>query len=146
MVEGKLGFFESVTEVDLTDCGFLVGRTCVRGVLRRPWCAEVLAELRSMPSLRSLKLPLSCTEIAVDAELVCGLTTLTTLRVDAREERYGEDDYGTVGDYRGGMWKLDLSRLTTLTSLHLKSCPAVTDKEVLALSNLTGSTSTAATP
>jgi hypothetical protein len=39
-----------------------------------------------------------------------------------------------------GEWVLDLSRLTTLNSLKLGGCFAVTDKEVLALSNLTGLT------
>jgi cell division protein ZapA (FtsZ GTPase activity inhibitor) len=83
----------------------------------------VLAELGSMPSLRSLELPASCAERAVDAEAVYGLTTLTTVRFDRN---------GVVDE-----WVLDLSRLTTLTTLNLEYC-AVTDKEVLALSNLTG--------
>ena len=64
-MEGKLGWFESVMVVDLTDC--------------ENGGAGVLPELRSMPSLRSLVLPASCAERAVDAEAVYGLTTLTTL-------------------------------------------------------------------
>jgi hypothetical protein len=57
--------FESVTEVDLSGCGYGVPGD--------------LAELQSMPLLRSLVLPPSCGESAVDAEAVYGLTTLTTL-------------------------------------------------------------------
>jgi hypothetical protein len=64
---GKLGWYQSVTEVDLTGC-------------EEEDVSSVLAELESMPSLRSLTLPASCAERAVDAEAVCGLTTLTTLR------------------------------------------------------------------
>jgi hypothetical protein len=64
-MEGKLGWFESVTEVILLDCG--------------ESASGVLAELRSMPSLHNLRLPASCAERAVDAEAVYGLTTLTTL-------------------------------------------------------------------
>jgi hypothetical protein len=114
---GKLSWFPSVTEVDLTECE--------NGV-----CGP-LAELRRMPSLRSLVLPMSCAERAVDAEAVCGLTTLTTLRFCPEYDEDGE--LAEVGE-----WVLDLSRLTTLTSLHLSIgggwCDAVTDKEVLALS------------
>jgi hypothetical protein len=83
----------------------------------------VLAELGSMPSLRSLELPSSCAQRAVDAEAVCGLTTLTTLCFDRN---------GVVGE-----WVLDLSRLTTLTTLRLWRCFAVKDKQVLELSHLT---------
>jgi ankyrin repeat protein len=43
--------------------------------------SSVLAELRNMPSLRTLWLPASCAERAVDAEAVCGITTLTKLAV-----------------------------------------------------------------
>jgi hypothetical protein len=67
---GKLGWYQSVTEVDLTRC-------------EEEDVSSVLAELGSMPSLRSLTLPASCAERAVDAEAVYGLTTLTTLRFDA---------------------------------------------------------------
>jgi hypothetical protein len=117
-MEGKLGWFESVTEVNLLDC----------------WesASAVLAELRSMPSLRTLTLPASCAERAVDAEAVCGLTTLTTLRFRAKISEAGM--YVEVA----GEWVLDLSRLTTLTCLLLDGCSAVTDKEVLELSSLTG--------
>ena len=94
---GKMGWFQSVTEVDLTGCE--------NGV-----CGP-LAELGSMPSLRSLSLPSSCAEGAVDAEAVCGLTTLCF-------------HDGVVGE-----WVLDLSRLPSLTALHLAGCTAVTDKE-----------------
>jgi hypothetical protein len=110
---GKMGLFESVTEVDLTGCK--------NGV-----CGP-LAELSSMMSLRSLSLPSSCAERAVDAEAVCGLTTLTTLRLSDRGQVVGE-------------WVLDLSRLPTVTTLRLQDCAAVTDKEVRALSKLTGLT------
>jgi hypothetical protein len=117
VMAGKLGWYQSVTAVDLTGCE---GGVC-----------GPLAELRSMPSLRSLTLPASCAERAVDAEAVYGLTTLTTLRFSAE---YDEDgDIVEVGE-----WVLDLSRLMTLTTLDLESCIAVADKEVLALSNLTG--------
>ena len=63
----------------------------------------------------------------MDAEAVCGLDTLTTLSFDAFQLPVEE----------AGEWMLDLSRLTTLT-IHLKLCAAVKDREVLALSNLTG--------
>jgi hypothetical protein len=119
-MKGKLGWFESVTVVDLLDCG--------------ESASAVLAELRSMPSLRTLWLPASCAERAVDAEAVCGLTTLTTLDFD------GEVDELNIYVEQAGEWVLDLSRLTTLTCLFLDGCSAVTDKEVLALSSLTGLT------
>jgi hypothetical protein len=98
-MEGKLCWFESVTVVDLTEC--------------ENGGAGVLPELRSMPSLRSLVLPASCAERAVDAEALCGLTTVTTLRFCAE---YDEDDEPVV---EVGEWVLDLSRLPTRTSLHL---------------------------
>jgi hypothetical protein len=117
-MEGKLGWFESVTEVILTDCG--------------ESASAVLAELRSMPSLRSLGLPASCAERAVDAEAVYGLTELTMLgfRVEMSED-------GTFVK-QAGEWVLDMSRLMTLTCLVLYGCSAVTDKEMLELSSLTG--------
>jgi hypothetical protein len=118
-MEGKLGWFESVTVVDL--------RGCENGG------AGVLPELRSMPSLRSLVLPASCAERAVDAEALCGLTTVTTLSFCTEYDEDGEEV--AVGE-----WVLDLSRLPTLTSLNLMGCGGVTDKEVLALSNLPGFT------
>jgi internalin A len=120
ILNGKLAWFESVTEVDLTEC----------------WensVSDMLAELESMPSLRSLSLRASCGESAVDAEAVCGLTTLTSLRFYAERVEDGDPVFG--------VWKLDLSRLTSsLTSLDLGWCWAVTDKQVLELSNLTGLT------
>jgi hypothetical protein len=123
MMEGKLGWFQSLTELDLW--------RCENGV------TGVLAELGSMPCLRVLWLPASCAESAVDAEALCGLTTLTTLRLKCRERRVRRARGG--GGPPVGEWVLDL-RLTTLTSLCLINCTAVTDKEVLALSSLTGIT------
>jgi hypothetical protein len=94
---GKLGWYQSVTEVDLTRC-------------EEEDVSSVLAELESMPSLRSLTLPASCAERAVDAEAVCGLTTLTTLRFDEMRLKYDED--GELVEV--GEWVLDLSRLPSL--------------------------------
>jgi hypothetical protein len=111
-MEGKLGWFESVTEVYLVDCG--------------ESASAVLAELRSMPSLRTLTLPASCAERAVDAEAVYGLTELTMLSFYSD---LGEDGEPVEEE---GEWVLDLSRLTTLTTLRLGGCSAVTDKELLA--------------
>jgi hypothetical protein len=99
-MKGKLEWYQSVVEVNLTE--FEEEEEDVSGVL---------AELGSMPSLRSLSLPSSCAEGAVDAEAVCGLTTLCF-------------HDGVVGE-----WVLDLSRLPSLTALHLAGCTAVTDKE-----------------
>jgi hypothetical protein len=93
-----------------------------------------LQAVSSITALTTLKLslPASCAEDAEDAEAVCGLTTLTALRFHAKYE-----DGWVVEEV--GEWKLDLSRLTSrLTSLNLEECPAVTDKEVLALSKVTG--------
>jgi hypothetical protein len=118
VMQGKLSWYQSVTEVGLTGCE--------NGV-----CGP-LAELASMPSLRSLTLPASCAESAVDAEAVCGLTTLTTLRF------FVELDEDDVPVEEVGEWVLDLSRLTTLNVLDLEYCHAVKDKQVLALSHLTG--------
>jgi hypothetical protein len=120
-MKGKLGWFESVTTVDLRICG--------------ESASAVLAELRSMPSLRSLTLPASCAERAVDAEAAYGLTTLTTLGF------VGEVDEDGMYVEQAGEWVLDLRRLTTLTCLGLDGCSAVTDKEVQTLSSLTGLTS-----
>jgi hypothetical protein len=120
-MEGKLGWFESVTWVNLLHCG--------------ESASAVLAELRSMPSLRTLWLPASCAERAVEAEAVYGLTTLTTLRF-----RANINDAGVYVE-EAGEWVLDLSRLTTLTTtLRVAGCFAVTDKEVRELSSLTGLT------
>jgi hypothetical protein len=118
VMQGKLGWFQSVVEVDLSGC-------------EEEDASGVLAELRSLPSLRSLELPASCAERAVDAEAVCGLT-LTTLRFYV--ELYG-DPVEEAGES-----VLDLSRLTTLNSLDLTACVAVMDKEVQALSNVTSLT------
>jgi hypothetical protein len=109
-----------VTMVYLLDCG--------------ESASGVLAELQRMPSLRTLVLPASCAERAVDAEAVCGLTTLTTLRF-----RANINDAGVYVE-EAGEWVLDFSRLTTLTCLDLGGCFAVTDKEVRELSDLTGLT------
>jgi hypothetical protein len=116
-MKGKLCWFESVTVLDLVEC-------------EEEDFSGVLAEAGSMPSLRSLSLSSSCAERAVDAEAVCGLT-LTTLRFYCEVDEDGEP-VEEVGE-----WVLDLSRLTTLTALNVEACDAVTDKEVLALSNLT---------
>jgi hypothetical protein len=114
-MQGKLGWYQSVLEVDLTGC-------------EEEDASRVLAGLRSLPSLRSLKLPASCAERAVDAEAVCGLTFCAEL-----------DEYGDPVE-EAGEWVLDLSRLTTLTTLKLEGCAAVMDKEVVALSNVTSLT------
>jgi hypothetical protein len=125
VMEGKLGWYQSVTEVELLhgDEGSISG---------------VLAELGSMPSLRSLKLPSWCAESVVDAEFVYGLTTLTSLQFRAME--WLDEDGEPLEEEEAGEWVVDLSRLTTLNVLDLWECTAVTDKEVLALSNLTGLT------
>jgi hypothetical protein len=94
VMAGKLGWYQSVTEVNLTGC-------------EEEDVSSVLAELGSMPCLRSLYLPASCAERAVDAEAVCGLTTLTTLRFYPEYDEDGEL-------VEAGEWVLDLSRLTTL--------------------------------
>jgi hypothetical protein len=113
-MQGKLSWFKSLTELDLWRCGNTV--------------SGVMVELASMPCLRSLSLPSSCAGRAVDAEAVCAITTLTTLR------------FNGLGINVVGEWVLDLSRLTTLTTLHLPYCYAVKDKQVLELSHLTGLT------
>jgi hypothetical protein len=118
---GKLGWYQSLTEVDLTRCV-------------EEDASGVLAGLESMPSLRSLSLPSSCAARAVDAEAVCAITTLTTLRFN----RWGAVVNEWVLEKK---WVLDLSRLTTLTTLQLWRCgSAVKDKQVLELSHLTGLT------
>jgi hypothetical protein len=87
---------QSVTEVDLTGCAEEEG-------------SGVLAELGSMPCLRSLVLPASCAERAVDAEAVCGLTTLTKLRFrETRAMEYDEDDEPV--DEVVGEWVLDFEQ------------------------------------
>jgi hypothetical protein len=118
---GKLEWYQSVVEVNLTGC-------------EEEDVSGVLAELQSMPLLRSLSLPSSCAQRAVDAEALCGLTALTTLRF-----RVEYDGNGARVEEEGESL-LDLSRLTSLTALDLEGCTAVTDKQVLALSNATGLT------
>jgi hypothetical protein len=113
-MQGKLSWFKSLTELNLVYCGDTV--------------SGMMVELQSMPCLRSLTLPSSCAGRAVDAEAVCAITTLTTLR------------FSGVGVNVVGEWVLDLSRLTTLTTLRLSICTAVKDKQVLELSHLTGLT------
>jgi hypothetical protein len=56
------------------------------------------------------------------------ITTLTTLGFNGEDEEEVNE------------WMLDLSRLTTLTTLWLWSCTNVKDKQVLELSHLTGLT------
>jgi hypothetical protein len=69
----------------------------------------------------------SCAERAVDAEAVYSLTTLTTLRFVGE---LGED--GTLVEAVCEM-VLDLSRLTTLTCLHLVGCSTVTSEVMRAV-------------
>jgi hypothetical protein len=122
VLEDKLEWFQSVTTVDLRGCD-------ARDV------SSNLVELRSLPSLRTLELPASCTERAEDAEAVYGLTTLSTLGF--WETRYIDDE----GDVEAaGEWVLDLSRLTTLTSLSIVDCPTMTGEQMKAASRLTGLT------
>jgi hypothetical protein len=129
VMAGKMGLLPRVTKVDLSGCE--------DGV-----CGD-LAELGSMPSLRSLVLPASCAERAVDAEALCGLTTLTKLRFldfqnPIRPGMGGLWGMEETDEWMVGEWVLDLSRLTTLNSLDLAGCYSVTDQEVEALSNLPG--------
>jgi hypothetical protein len=83
-MQGKLSWFKSLTELDLMNCGNTV--------------SGVMVELPSMPCLRSLSLPSSCAERAVDAEAVCAITTLTTLH------------FSGWGVNVVGEWVLDLSK------------------------------------
>ena len=66
-MEGKLGWFPSVMTVDLTLCETDMD------------LSSNLAELRSLPSLRTLLLPATCAEREADTEALYGLTTLTGL-------------------------------------------------------------------
>ena len=90
VMKGKLCWFESVTEVDLTGCE--------HGV------SGVLAELGSMPSLCELWLPLSCAERAVDAEALCGLTTLMLDRLHAPRCASFPIITRTAGSWRRASW------------------------------------------
>jgi hypothetical protein len=119
-MEGKMEWFQSVTEVNLQVC-------------EEQDISRNLVELRSMPSLRTLVLPASCTGRAADSEAVYGLTTLTKLSIC-----YGwwDDDI----EEGASEWALDLSRLTTLTSLNMAVCLTVTEEQVEAASRLTGLT------
>ena len=92
-----------------------------------------------MPALRCLTLPATCGERAVDAEAVYGLTELTMLFFSVEPSRREYEDGGVYVVTAQGEWVLDLSRLTTLTILEVEGCP-VTDKQVRALSSLTGLT------
>jgi hypothetical protein len=137
VMKGKIGWFPSVTELHMEED--------YDGDFSSP-----LVELVSLPSLRSLSLPSSYAASAVAAEAIYGVTTLTTLYLVGM----GDDDEGTPPDEEGNYnahlfekremyldeWVLDLSRLTTLTTLIIGDCPAVTDKEVKALRNVTGLT------
>ena len=126
VMEGKWGWFQSVTEVDLTEC--------------EPSMSVVQLNLhwvRSLPSLHTLHLPVSCAESAVEAEALYGVTTLTTLCFC---ETRDTDEHGDLAEEDERAWELDLSRLTTLTELHLESCPSVTDEQVRSVSNLAGLT------
>jgi hypothetical protein len=122
MMEGKLEWFQSVTTVDLWGC-------------EERDISSTLVELRHMPSLRTLWLPASCTERAADAEAVYGLTTVTTLKFLETRDMVDEEDVEGAGE-----WVLDLSRLTTVTSLFLEDCPTLTGEQVEAASSLTGLT------
>jgi hypothetical protein len=95
-MEGNLGLFESVTEVDLTRCE-------LNGA-----CGP-LSELGSMPSLRSRSLPSSWACCVADAEAVYGLTTLTTLRIRGEEYMVAAE----------GKWVLDLSRVRVRVRVRL---------------------------
>jgi len=122
-MEGKMGWFPSVTWVSLLGCEEVAD------------ISSNLVELRSLPSLHTLTLPASCAERAADAEAVYDLSTVTTLCICETREA---DVDGNVEE--AGEWVLDLSRMTTLTSLHLAGCPTMTGKQVETASHLTGLT------
>jgi hypothetical protein len=96
-MEGKLGWFESVTTVDLTRCEAVD-------------VSAVLAELRSMPALRCLTLSAACGERAVDAEAVYGLTELTMLFFSVEPSRREYEDSGAYVVTAQGEWVFDLRR------------------------------------
>jgi hypothetical protein len=130
VMQGKLGWYQSVTEVDLKGCE------------EAEDVSSVLAELESMPSLRSLSLPSSCAERAVDAEAMYGLTTLTTLRIRIEIDEYGDPaELAEVEE-----WVLDLSRLPSLTnSTSTDVSPSKTSKCSAASPHSPRSTSPSAT-
>ena len=116
IMEGKMRWFQRVTEVNLAMC-------------EHDSSSGVLAELSGMPSLRTLTLPSSCAESAADAEALCGLTQLTTLRFRDMAEY---DDAGNLmkGDpFVREAWVLDLSKLTTLTCLEVENRGWLLDDE-----------------
>jgi len=120
----KMAWFQSVTTMNLLDCEEVAD------------ISSNLAELRSLPSLHTLTLPASCAERAADAEAVYGLTTLTELsftetRVDFADEPMVMEE---------AEWVLDLSRMTTLSSLSLQECVTVKGEQMEAVSTLTGLT------
>ena len=91
---GKAGWFQSVTKVGLQWCE-----------LER--LSEQLAELRSMPPLRTLlNLLAICAERAADAEALYGLSELTALSISRWREVDEDGEY--VEEERE--WVLILSR------------------------------------
>jgi len=124
VMEGKMGWFPSVAWVNLLGCEEVAD------------ISSNLTELRSMPSLHTLTLPASCTEREVDAGALYGLSTLTELRFCEMREY---DDEGELVE-EAGEWALDLSRLTSLSSLALEDCPTLKDEQMEAASKLTGLT------
>ena len=119
-MEGKMHWFQSVTRVDLWRC-------------EEEGISSCLTELRSMPSLHTLKLPASCAERAADAEAVYGLTTVTKLSIRGPRMHY-------KGDTHPGEWVLDLSRLTMLNTLTFDYCRGLKAEQLHAACSLTGLT------
>jgi len=117
-MEGKMHWFQSVTMVDLWRC-------------EEEGISSCLTELRSMPSLHTLKLPASCAERAADAEAVYGLTTVTKLSIRGPRMHY-------KGDTHPGEWVLDLSRLTMLNTLTFDYCRGLKAEQLHAACSLTG--------
>ena len=117
VMEGKLGWFEGVVELDLRRCepnDAFSGR---------------LAQLRSMPSLRRLSLASRHAEKAVDAEALCALTALTDLELSTVLAI-------PAPPASVGRWLLDLGRLTALTRLSLNHSYQLTDEALRAVSGL----------
>jgi hypothetical protein len=99
-------------------------------VVRRPWSTGGAAEHAVPPQ------PLAAIVLCGARGERCGgvwCHQLTTLSIFGVAEEFDEDDEQREEE---GEWVLDLSRLTSL----VVSCAAVTDKEVQALSSLTGLT------